>query len=101
MNTNTIYCPQRASRLRTGSFAIPHVASHKVCQIVSLFGKVFTAGVPALALISLVAWGVTSAEMAPLFRSFRWMSNIAVLASIPMAVWVFATIYRLKERGWA
>jgi hypothetical protein len=101
MHTNTIYWPQRARNQRTGSFAIPHTASRKVCQMVSLFGKIFTAGVPALALMTVIAWGVTSPEINSIVQSFSWIKDIAVLASVPSSVWIFATIFRMKERGWA
>ena len=101
MKAHTIDWTPRDHNRRTRIIASPRPGSEKVCQVVDLLAKVFTAGVPAVALIIATAWTVTLPELNIFPQAAIWIEGIAILAAVPAAAWLYVTIAQLKEKGWA
>ena len=85
----------------TRTLASRRPGSEKVCQVVDMLAKVFTAGVPAVALIIGTVWAATLPELNIFPQAAIWIEGIAILAVVPAAAWLYMTIVQLKEKGWA
>jgi hypothetical protein len=86
---------------RTRTVISPRPRSENVSYFVDLAAKVFTAGVPAVALIIAIMWAVNLPELHVFTEAVFWIKSIAILAAVPAATWLYVTIYQLKESGWA
>jgi len=101
MKAHTIDWTPRDHNRRTCIPASPGPRSEKVCQVVDLVVKMFTAGVPAVMLIIATAWAFTLPELIIFPEAANWIQGIAILAAVPAATWLYVTIAQLKEKGWA
>jgi hypothetical protein len=86
---------------KTRSLICPRPGSEKVYYFADLVVKVFTAGVPAVALIIATIWAINLPQFELFAAAGIWVKGIAILAVVPTAAWLYASIYQLKEAGWA
>ena len=101
MKAHSIDWTPRDYNRRIRKLASPRPGSEKICQVVDLLAKMFIAGVPAVALIIATAWAVTLPELNIFPQAAIWIEGIAILAATPAAAWLYVTIAKLKEKGWA
>lgn len=101
MKARNIECPSNRHIRRTRSLISPRPGSEKVYYFANLAVKVFTAGVPAVALILATIWAVNLPQLELIAAAAIWVKGIAILAAVPTAAWLYVTICQLKETGWA
>jgi len=101
MKAHTIVWTPRDYNRNTRIIVNPRPGAEKVCQVVDLVVKMFTAGVPAVALIIATTWAVTLPELNIFPLAAISIKGIVILAAVPVAAWLYVTIFQLKEKGWA
>lgn len=101
MNAHTNPCHHHSYGQRARKFGSPRPGSERICRLVDQLAKIFIAGVPALALIAAVAWAVNLTTLVQWPVMAVGIRMVAILITVPAAIWLYKAIADLKERGLA